>query len=135
MGIDDRLNDCRFWYGGNLTVDSMAMPRSFGQLDLPRFAQSASKIIFSSGSYDPWSAQSINTSLSDTLPAVIINQGAHHSDLGGPYNPLPDSLTDTPSLIAAREFEILTLKRWVQAFHEERRAAKEGIAARRAHWF
>ena len=49
--VDDRLDDCRFWYGGDLSVDFLAMPRAFGQLDLARMAQSASRIIFSSGSY------------------------------------------------------------------------------------
>jgi lysosomal Pro-X carboxypeptidase len=122
--VDDRLNDCRFWYGGNLSLDFLAMPRAFGQLDLARFAQSTSRLIFSSGSYDPWFSQSINASLSATLPAVIIDQGAHHSDLGGPMNPVPNALTDTPSLVAARQFEIDTLHSWVAAFHEERRAAK-----------
>jgi hypothetical protein len=36
------------------------------------------------GSHDPWSAQSINRSLSDSLLFVSIEGGAHHSDLGGP---------------------------------------------------
>jgi len=128
--VDDRLNDCRFWYGGNLSLDFLAMPRSYGQLDLARMAASTSRLIFSSGSYDPWSAQSVNASLSATLPVVVIDQGAHHSDLGGPMNPVPNPASDTPSLVAARQFEVDTLNEWVAAFHAERRAAKAFVARR-----
>ena len=130
--VDDRLDDCRFWYGSNLSLDFLAMPRSFGQLDVARMASSASRIIFSSGSYDPWSSQSVNVSLSESLPAVLIDQGAHHSDLGGPMNPVP-AATDTPSLVAARQFEIDTLNAWVREFAAERRAAKATIAQQRVH--
>jgi len=58
------------------------MPRGFGQLDQARMAQSASRIVFSSGQYDPWSSMSVNRSLSPTLPFVYIKGGAHHSDIG-----------------------------------------------------
>eukprot|EP01047_Picozoa_sp_COSAG01_P072500 COSAG01_NODE_11545_length_1907_cov_1.316372_3_plen_61_part_00 len=48
------------------------------------------------GSHDPWSAQSINRSLSDSLLFVNIEGGAHHSDLGGalcvPCSPTPPFL-------------------------------------------
>ena len=43
------------------------------------------------------------------------------------YNPVPDA-DDTPELIAARAFEIATLKSWVAAFHAERAAAKAFLA-------
>lgn len=76
-----RLAYCQFLYGSDLSIDHWAMPRSWGQLDLARFAASASRIIFSSGEYDPWSAQSINMTLAPTLPFVLIPQGAHHSEL------------------------------------------------------
>jgi lysosomal Pro-X carboxypeptidase len=82
----DRLLGCRQNYGSNLRVDGDAMPRAFGQFDLARMAASASRIIFSSGSFDPWSAQSINRSLSATLPFILIEGGAHHSDIGNNYN-------------------------------------------------
>jgi hypothetical protein len=78
----DRLMGCRGNYGGDLSIDGGAMPRSFGQIDLARMAASASRIIFSSGQYDPWSAMSVNHSLSPTLPFVYIQGGAHHSDIG-----------------------------------------------------
>jgi hypothetical protein len=75
---------------------------------------------------DPWMTQSINVTLSPTLPAVVIDQGAHHSDLGGPRNPVP-SPDDLPSLVAARQFELDTLNGWVKAAAAERAAAMEAV--------
>lgn len=121
--INDRINGCRGSYGSNLRIDGQAMPRSFGQLDQARMATSASRIIFSSGQFDPWSSMSVNRSLSPTLTYVYIKGGAHHSDLGNNWNPQP-AADDTKELIAARELEIDILNRWVRDFHEERAAAK-----------
>ena len=78
----DRLRGCRQSYGADLSIDGGAMPRNFGQLDQARMAASASRIIFSSGEYDPWSSMSVNRSLSPSLPFVFIAGGAHHSDIG-----------------------------------------------------
>jgi lysosomal Pro-X carboxypeptidase len=123
----DRVIGCRDMYGDSLRLDAWAMPRGFGQFDLARMATSASRIIFSSGSFDPWSAQSINKTLSPTLRFVLIEGGAHHSDLGNNYNPVPTA-DDTPALRAARELEISILNEWVAAFHAERRAAQQFLA-------
>ena len=79
---DDRLRGCRQSYGEDLSIDGRAMPRGFGQLDQARMAASASRIIFSSGEFDPWSSMSVNRSMAPTLPFVFIKGGAHHSDLG-----------------------------------------------------
>ena len=49
--------------------------------ELHKFTTITSKIIWSSGSHDPWSSQSVNRSLSPTLLAVMIEGGAHHLDL------------------------------------------------------
>ena len=113
-----------------VSMDANQMPWGFpmpidnvrAQVDLRQFISGgASRIIWSSGSHDPWSAYSVNHSLSDDLLAVIIDGGAHHSDLGGPYNPVADPETDTQSLIAAREFEMATLWKWSQEVSLERR--------------
>ena len=55
--------------------------------------------------------------------SVMIEGGAHHSDLGGPTNPVVDPETDTASLKAARQFEMETLYRWSGEVQEERRKA------------
>ena len=103
-----------------------AMPRAFGEVDLAKFATATSRIIFSSGQNDPWSSQSITKTLSPSLPAVMISLGAHHSDLGGPYNPVPTA-SDTASLNKTRAFEIATLQKWIEATHDERAAAKHHV--------
>ena len=77
-----RQDGCRAQFGSDLRTDGGAMPRSFGQLDLARHAASTSRIIYSSGQFDPWSSMSIKTTLSPTLPFVYIKGGAHHSDIG-----------------------------------------------------
>ena len=77
----------------------------------------------------------MNRSLSASLPFVLIDQGAHHSDLGESANPVPDPQRDTPALVAAREFEIETLRGWIADFHKERRAAKARLAANERHHF
>ena len=123
----DRLRGCRASYGADLSIDGGAMPRAFGQLDHARMATSLSRVIFSSGQYDPWSSMSVNASLSPTLPFVYIEGGAHHSDIGNNFNPVPGDF-DTPALVAARAFETSTLKSWIAAFHEERAAAKAFLA-------
>jgi hypothetical protein len=117
---------CQESFGPLLVPRPLTLPTQFGLLSLPRFAASTSRIIFSSGSSDPWRSQSINATLSPTLPFVLIDQGAHHSDLGGPYNPVPDPETDTPSLVAARALEIEILNGWVREAAEERRRGFKG---------
>ena len=97
--------------------------------ELHKFTTITSKIIWSSGSHDPWSSQSVNRSLSPTLLAVMIEGGAHHSDLGGPTNPVVDPETDTASLNAARQFEMETLYRWSGEVQEERRKAARAAAS------
>lgn len=111
------------WMDANQMPWAYPMPidNPHAQVDIHKFISGgASRIIWSSGSHDPWSAQSVNHSLSEDLLAVIIDGGAHHSDLGGPYNPVADPETDTPSLIAAREFEMATLWKWSQQVSVER---------------
>ena len=106
-------------------MDAMQMPDGYPMplsKELTRYIGSTSRIIWSSGSHDPWSSQSVNHSLSDTLLALMIEGGAHHSDLGGPGNPVPDAMTDLPSLTKAREFEIATLAGWVAEVKGERKA-------------
>eukprot|EP01052_Picozoa_sp_SAG31_P026545 SAG31_NODE_2414_length_5736_cov_5.853823_1_plen_613_part_00 len=105
------------WMDANQMPKGYPMPLS---REIHKYVGTASHIIWSSGSHDPWSAQSVNTSLSDTLLAVIIGGGAHHSDLGGPANPVPDAETDLPSLVKARAFEKATLSRWVAEVKNKR---------------
>ncbi len=70
--------------------------------------QHASNIVFSNGEYDPWRIGGLTESVSDSVVAVFIEQGAHHLDLMFGH---PD---DPPSVRAARQLEASMIVRWVQ---------------------
>eukprot|EP01120_Amphizonella_sp_Union-15-10_P008998 TRINITY_DN3325_c0_g2_i1.p1 TRINITY_DN3325_c0_g2~~TRINITY_DN3325_c0_g2_i1.p1 ORF type:complete len:481 (+),score=63.13 TRINITY_DN3325_c0_g2_i1:20-1462(+) len=73
-----------------------------------------SRIIFSNGLLDPWHGGGVLTSLSDSLVAIIIPDGAHHLDLRE-SNP-----ADPPSVIAARNLEKSYLRKWISEAQAER---------------
>ncbi|ETV97780.1 hypothetical protein H310_09132 [Aphanomyces invadans] len=68
----------------------------------------SSNIVFTNGEYDPWAPTGILTSLSDTVIALKIAEGAHHVDLMF-SNPL-----DPPALRMAREVQRDHIRKWVQ---------------------
>ena len=90
------------------------MPLSMG-LDqgLDGLARSTSHVIFTNGLMDPWSAQSVTRNASDTLVALNIPDGSHHSDLGAPSNPTA-SPDDSPSLRSVRKQQLELLKKWLR---------------------
>ncbi|KAL6058240.1 Dipeptidyl peptidase 2 [Balamuthia mandrillaris] len=67
----------------------------------------SSNIIFSNGLLDPWHTGGILHSLSDTLVAIVIKDGAHHLDLRG-SNP-----ADPASVTEARRQEAALLTKWL----------------------
>ena len=69
--------------------------------------KAASRIIFSNGDLDPWSTAGITTQLADDLPAVVIEQAAHHLDLRGTHAGDPESVTK------ARAEELAYLTKWL----------------------
>jgi len=69
-----------------------------------------SQIFFSQGMLDPWRGGGIQQSLSDSLVAAIIDQGAHHLDLRSP-NP-----ADPPSVVSVRNQEAEFIGSWISAF-------------------
>lgn len=77
--------------------------------------ESASNIVFSNGRLDPWHFGGILQNISETVVAVIIENGAHHIDL---------MFTDPvdvqyPDILAAREFERQHMMQWVdEASHK-----------------
>jgi dipeptidyl-peptidase-2 len=73
-----------------------------------RNIQSASNIVFSNGLLDPWHRGGPLTNLSDTLIAVLIEEGAHHLDLRG-SNP-----SDPPSVRYGRYLEIEQIIKWIE---------------------
>lgn len=75
-----------------------------------------SNIIFSNGNLDPWSGGGIKTTLAPSLPAIIIEQGAHHLDLRF------SSPADPASVTVARQQETNYLASWAREWY-----AREGI--------
>merc|ERR1712039_368656 len=96
----------------NVTPRVNWMPESMGIDRLEDLATQTSRLIFSNGLLDPWSSQSVTRNLSQSLVAVNIADGSHHSDLGAATNPVPTS-SDSESLRAARETEVWLLKTWL----------------------
>ncbi|KAG5879017.1 hypothetical protein JTB14_009658 [Gonioctena quinquepunctata] len=76
-----------------------------------RNIQTASNIIFSNGLFDPWSTGGVLKNISSHVLAVIIPDGAHHYDLRG-ANP-----KDTWSVIAARQFHVQHIHKWLDKFY------------------
>ena len=75
-------------------------------------ATGASKIIFTNGLNDGWSAAGFQTSLSDTLISINMPNGAHHSDL---QHILPND-NDTSDIVEARAQAIALIKGWLNMF-------------------
>ncbi len=61
----------------------------------------------SNGLLDPWHSGGVLKSISDSLVALIIPDGAHHYDLRGTQD------GDTADVIATRQTEIDYIKKWI----------------------
>lgn len=79
------------------------------------FCISASLFFFSNGELDPWSGGGVTQNLTDSLIAVLIEDGAHHLDLRH-KNPL-----DPPSVVQARKLEKSYMAQWIKEYHEMRK--------------
>jgi len=83
------------------------------------FLEQGSRIIFSNGLLDPYHGNGFLQSLSPSMPAIVLSDGAHHLDLRA-RNPL-----DPQSVTAARDQELKYLRQWVQeGRHMDRTNAK-----------
>ncbi|XP_059820488.1 lysosomal Pro-X carboxypeptidase [Hypanus sabinus] len=69
---------------------------------------SHSNIIFSNGGLDPWSSGGVTKSISSSLPAIFIAEGAHHLDLRS------NNKQDPSSVRKARSLELSYFKKWIK---------------------
>ena len=83
---------------------------SFGGKNI---ANSASNIYFTNGHLDPWSGGGVLTSLSDTLRAYMISDGAHHVDLRGSH---PE---DTAPIKKARLIGLAEITTWLGSLQQK----------------
>jgi lysosomal Pro-X carboxypeptidase len=67
-----------------------------------------SNIVFSNGHLDPWSGGGVLESISSSLVAVVIHDGAHHLDLRSatPHDP--------SDVLAARKLEEQHISQWIK---------------------
>mmetsp|Transcript_4197 Transcript_4197/g.14265 ORF Transcript_4197/g.14265 Transcript_4197/m.14265 type:complete len:97 (-) Transcript_4197:168-458(-) len=72
-----------------------------------RGTDQASNIIFSNGDLDPWSANGVTSSQSDTVYPLMIEGGAHHLDL------MFSNEADPVSVKEARKFEMEQAAAWI----------------------
>lgn len=76
-------------------------------------AGGVTNIVFSNGLYDPWSSAGLKANLTDALPAVVIDVGAHHIDTFFADPADPKSVTD------ARSFEMQLVAQWTAQWYRE----------------
>uniref|UniRef100_A0A7N0SYP7 Lysosomal Pro-X carboxypeptidase n=1 Tax=Kalanchoe fedtschenkoi TaxID=63787 RepID=A0A7N0SYP7_KALFE len=100
FNVEPRPNWITTEYGGH---DYMTTWREFG-----------SNIIFSNGLLDPWSGGSVLKNVSDTLVALVTEEGAHHIDLRA-------STPDDPDwLVEQRTKEVAIIKGWLNDYYQQK---------------
>lgn len=75
----------------------------------------ATKILFTNGLNDMWSAGSHLESLSEDLPVLNMVNGAHHSDLSNH----PDDHVDTPDVVEAHHQIREILEKWLKEIRDQ----------------
>ena len=90
-----------------------------------RRIETGSNIVFSNGGYDPWSSGGVLRSLSSSLVAVNIPEGAHHLDL------MFSNEEDPPSVLEARRLQEKHIRKWIKQARGRKRPGSGGAAQER----
>lgn len=123
FSVDGFIRSCQQQFDG-LTPRPYLLQRLYGDAALA----GASRMSLPSGQRDPWRSGDVVANSSATagdVIAFVIDGAAHHADLRA-ADPL-----DTPPVLAARGVHKAAMRRWIAAFHEERRAREAAAAAAR----
>lgn len=83
-----------------------------------------SNIIFSNGLLDPWSGGGVLQNISETVVALVTEEGAHHIDLRASTSNDPDWLVEQ------REKEVAIIKAWLpDYFQQNKGVSSDGLAS------
>jgi lysosomal Pro-X carboxypeptidase len=93
---------CHTEYG--VTPQPFWVETEYGGKDISAY----SNIVFSNGHLDPWSGGGVLRSVSPSLVAVVIHDGAHHLDLRAA------TATDPHDVIVARALERQFISQWIK---------------------
>ena len=104
------------WLNAHCAARFNVTPRPTELVDLWGFSEArlpliTSRIIFTNGLNDGWSAAGITANLSDSLLAFNMPNGAHHSDLSHQW----PSAADTPDVAAVHELTAAILAGWLES--------------------
>lgn len=78
--------------------------------------------MFTNGGLDPWSAGGVVRTLSPTMIAVVIPEGAHHLDLMWSNDEDPDSVK------IAREVQAQEVERWIREARHSKPTSDPSVA-------
>merc|ERR1712137_894565 len=87
--------------------DADVLPSRFGFKEPADLSKVTSRIVFTNGLRDGWSTGGILSSPSAELPALIMPNGAHHSEMTLP------SADDTKDVVATRRAMEMHLREWL----------------------
>ncbi|CAB4314435.1 unnamed protein product [Prunus armeniaca] len=105
------------WKDHNVKPRPTRITTEFGGHDIKATLKSfGSNIIFSNGLLDPWSGGSVLQNVSETIVALVTEEGAHHIDLRFSKKEDPEWLVDQ------RATEIRLIEGWLEKFYQERKS-------------
>ncbi|CAN1777414.1 Lysosomal Pro-X carboxypeptidase [Linum perenne] len=110
FSYSDFRDDC--WRRFRVLPRPKWVTTEFGGHDIrTALATFGSNMIFSNGLLDPWSGGSVLQNISETIVALVTQEGAHHIDLR------PSTPKDPDWLIQQRETEMKFIQGWIDDYY------------------
>ncbi|XP_057951809.1 uncharacterized protein LOC131146308 [Malania oleifera] len=105
------------WANFNVETRPTWITTEFGGHDFKTALRNfGSNIIFSNGMLDPWSGYSVLQNVSESIIALVTEEGAHHLDLRASTSEDPDWLVEQ------RTTEIKLIEDWISQYYQEKKA-------------